>query len=43
MIQEELEKLRKLHPDVTIIYADYYGASLNMFRTPLMFGEYIFQ
>ncbi|GJN18397.1 hypothetical protein PR202_gb05556 [Eleusine coracana subsp. coracana] len=38
MIQEELEELRKLHPDVTIIYADYYGASLNIFRAPLKFG-----
>jgi hypothetical protein len=43
MIQEELEKLQKLHPDVTIIYADYYGASLNIFRAPLKFGKYIFQ
>jgi hypothetical protein len=24
---------------VTIIYADYYGASLNIFRAPLQFGE----
>ncbi|KAJ1284299.1 hypothetical protein BS78_03G193700 [Paspalum vaginatum] len=38
MLQEELEKLRNLHPDVTIVYADYYGASLNMFRSPLQFG-----
>ncbi|CAL4948751.1 unnamed protein product [Urochloa decumbens] len=38
MLQEELEKLRNLYPDVTIIYADYYGASLNIFRAPLKFG-----
>ncbi|NP_001140937.1 GDSL esterase/lipase At2g27360-like [Zea mays] len=38
MLQEELEKLRNLHPDVTIIYADYYGAALNIFRAPLQFG-----
>jgi hypothetical protein len=25
LLVEELEKLRKLHPDVSIIYADYYG------------------
>lgn len=43
MLQEELEKLRNLHPDVTIIYADYYGAALNIFRAPLQFGEYHFQ
>ncbi|TVU35966.1 hypothetical protein EJB05_17873 [Eragrostis curvula] len=38
MIQEELEKLRNLYPDVTIIYADYYGATLDIFRAPLKFG-----
>ncbi|KAL6615574.1 hypothetical protein ACP70R_037844 [Stipagrostis hirtigluma subsp. patula] len=38
MIREELEKFRNLHPDVTIIYADYYGAALNIFRAPLQFG-----
>ncbi|CAO2183343.1 unnamed protein product [Urochloa humidicola] len=38
MLQEELEKLRNLYPDVTIIYADYYGASLNIFQAPLKFG-----
>ena len=43
MLQEELERLRNLHPDVTIIYADYYGASLNIFRAPLQFGEYHFK
>jgi phospholipase/lecithinase/hemolysin len=43
MLQEELEKLRNLHPDVTIIYADYYGAALNIFRAPLKFGEFHFQ
>ncbi|KAL5226398.1 hypothetical protein ABZP36_014663 [Zizania latifolia] len=39
LLQEELEKLRNLHPDVSIIYADYYGAALNIFRAPLQFGE----
>ncbi|CAO2176738.1 unnamed protein product [Urochloa humidicola] len=39
MLQEELEKLRNLYPDVTIIYADYYGASLNIFRAPLKFDN----
>ncbi|CAL4955784.1 unnamed protein product [Urochloa decumbens] len=38
MLQEELEKLRNVYPDVTIIYADYYGASLNIFQAPLKFG-----
>ncbi|AQK96557.1 hypothetical protein Zm00014a_042601 [Zea mays] len=30
MLQEELEKLRNLHPDVTIIYADYYGFTVPL-------------
>nr|CAB3477601.1 unnamed protein product [Digitaria exilis] len=43
MLKDELEKLRNLYPDVTIIYADYYGASLNIFQAPLQFGEYHFK
>ncbi|VAH77510.1 unnamed protein product [Triticum turgidum subsp. durum] len=39
LLQEELEKLRNLHPDVSVIYADYYGATLNIYRAPLQFGE----
>ncbi|XP_044976342.1 GDSL esterase/lipase At1g28590-like isoform X2 [Hordeum vulgare subsp. vulgare] len=38
LLQEELEKLRNLHPDVSVIYADYYGATLNIYRAPLQFG-----
>uniref|UniRef100_A0A0E0FPH9 Esterase n=1 Tax=Oryza nivara TaxID=4536 RepID=A0A0E0FPH9_ORYNI len=38
LLQEELEKLRNLYPDVSIIYADYYGAALNIFLAPLQFG-----
>lgn len=40
LLQEELEKLRNLYPDVSIIYADYYGAALNIFLAPLQFGEF---
>jgi phospholipase/lecithinase/hemolysin len=38
LLQEELEKIRNLHPDVSIVYADYYGATMNIFRAPLQFG-----
>ncbi|XP_006644439.1 GDSL esterase/lipase At1g28600-like [Oryza brachyantha] len=37
-LTDELEKLRKLHPDVAIIYADYYGASMEIFLSPEQFG-----
>nr|CAD1834180.1 unnamed protein product [Ananas comosus var. bracteatus] len=38
LLVEELYRLRKLHPHATIIYADYYGASMNIFRFPHKFG-----
>ncbi|KAF3325214.1 GDSL esterase/lipase [Carex littledalei] len=38
MLSEELAKLRLLYPNVTIIYADYYEASMNIFRNPNKFG-----
>lgn len=36
----ELEKLRKLHPGVAIIYADYYGAAMEIYSSPEQFGEF---
>ena len=39
MLSKELSKLRLLYPDVNIIYADYYGASMNIFRNPHKLGE----
>jgi len=38
LLLEELEKLRKLNPGVTIIYADYYGAAMEIFHSPERFG-----
>jgi len=38
LLVEELEKLRKVHPDVSIIYADYYGAAMEIFLSPERFG-----
>jgi hypothetical protein len=40
LLMEKLEKLRKLHPSVTIIYADYYGAAMEIFVYPERFGEF---
>jgi hypothetical protein len=37
---DELENLRKLHPDVAIIYADYYGAAMEIFLSPEQFGDF---
>jgi phospholipase/lecithinase/hemolysin len=39
LLVDELEKLRKLHPGVAIIYADYYGAAMEVFVSPEKFGE----
>ncbi|KAG8056025.1 hypothetical protein GUJ93_ZPchr0001g32270 [Zizania palustris] len=38
LLIDELEKLRKLHPDAAIIYADYYGAAMEIFISPEQFG-----
>uniref|UniRef100_A0ACD5VQ05 Uncharacterized protein n=1 Tax=Avena sativa TaxID=4498 RepID=A0ACD5VQ05_AVESA len=40
LLVDELEKLRKLHPGVAIIYADYYGAAMEVFLSPEQFGEF---
>ncbi|OAY83283.1 GDSL esterase/lipase [Ananas comosus] len=32
LLVEKLHTLRELHPDATIIYADYYGALMNIFQ-----------
>ncbi|XP_047066465.1 GDSL esterase/lipase At1g28590-like [Lolium rigidum] len=35
---DELDKLRNLHSGVSIIYADYYGAAMEVFLSPKKFG-----
>ncbi|XP_047307580.1 GDSL esterase/lipase At1g28600-like isoform X1 [Impatiens glandulifera] len=35
---EEINKIRKLHPNVTIIYADYYNAAMDLFKSPSKYG-----
>ncbi|CAF1928603.1 unnamed protein product [Brassica napus] len=37
-LQEELNRLQKLYPHVTILYADYYNALLHIFQEPARFG-----
>ena len=39
LLVEELKKLRKLHPGVTIIYADYFGAAMEIFLSPEQYGR----
>ncbi|CAM0881904.1 unnamed protein product [Alopecurus aequalis] len=39
LLLDELENLRKLHPGVDIIYADYYGAAMEIFLSPKKFGR----
>ncbi|CAL5412331.1 unnamed protein product [Camellia sinensis] len=38
MLQIELNRIQKLHPYVTIIYADYYNAAMHFFRSPIEYG-----
>ncbi|WOL10309.1 GDSL esterase/lipase [Canna indica] len=38
LLQDELDQLRKLHPQVNIIYANYYDAMISFFRAPHIFG-----
>lgn len=40
LLVDELENLRKLHAGVVIIYADYYGAAMEIFSSPEQFGEF---
>ncbi|XP_058095670.1 GDSL esterase/lipase At1g28600-like isoform X2 [Magnolia sinica] len=37
---QELDRLRALHPNATIIYADYFNAAMGFYRSPRHFGFY---
>ncbi|KAI3498702.1 hypothetical protein L1887_34481 [Cichorium endivia] len=37
-LQKKLHQIRELHPDVNIIYADYYNAAMQFFRSPNKYG-----
>lgn len=38
LLQIELDRLRERHPRTTIVYADYYGATMAIYRHPLKYG-----
>lgn len=38
ILQNELNRLRKIHPHANIIYADYYNAAAQIYRSPNNFG-----
>ncbi|CAH1439153.1 unnamed protein product [Lactuca virosa] len=38
LLQRKLQQIRVLHPEVNIIYADYYNAAMQFFRSPNKFG-----
>lgn len=38
LLQNELDRLRKLHPQATIIYADYYNVAMELYRFPKRLG-----
>ncbi|KAJ0430609.1 putative sinapine esterase [Helianthus annuus] len=37
-LQTKLNQIRELHPNVNIIYADYYNAAMQIYRSPYKFG-----
>ncbi|URD75827.1 lipid catabolic process [Musa troglodytarum] len=39
MLSRELSQLRRSHPHPTIIYADYYNATVSIYRSPRRYGE----
>ncbi|XP_073156806.1 GDSL esterase/lipase At1g28590-like [Henckelia pumila] len=38
LLEKELSRIRELHPHISIIYADYYNAALQLFISPNEFG-----
>ncbi|OVA09186.1 Lipase [Macleaya cordata] len=38
LLQKELDRLRVLHPHTNIIYADYYNAAMQFYRSPNQLG-----
>ncbi|KAI3680774.1 hypothetical protein L6452_35550 [Arctium lappa] len=38
LLQTELNRIRELHPNVNVIYADYYNAAMQFFRSPEKYG-----
>ncbi|KAK8490629.1 hypothetical protein V6N11_035028 [Hibiscus sabdariffa] len=38
LLRKELENLRNHHPDITIVYADYYNTTMRFYHSPKQFG-----
>ncbi|CAL9779809.1 unnamed protein product [Musa acuminata subsp. burmannicoides] len=38
LLQDEIERVRGLHPNATIAYADYYESAMRLFESPKQFG-----
>nr|XP_043626518.1 GDSL esterase/lipase At1g28580-like [Erigeron canadensis] len=38
LLQTELNQIREIHPEVNIIYADYYNAAMQFFHNPYKYG-----
>ncbi|KAI7730943.1 hypothetical protein M8C21_004633 [Ambrosia artemisiifolia] len=38
LLKIELSKMRESHPDISFIYADYYNAAMQFFRSPNKYG-----
>ncbi|KAL0353002.1 UNVERIFIED_CONTAM: GDSL esterase/lipase [Sesamum angustifolium] len=38
LLQKELSRIRKLHPRISIIYGDYYNATIRFYLSPDQFG-----
>jgi hypothetical protein len=39
-LSDEVNRLRAQHPGVKLIYADYFGAAMEIFKNPRKFGRY---
>ncbi|KAH1063229.1 hypothetical protein J1N35_028216 [Gossypium stocksii] len=39
LLRKELEKIRNLHPDINIVYADYYSTTMRIYNSPNKFGR----
>ncbi|KAK4368380.1 hypothetical protein RND71_012172 [Anisodus tanguticus] len=38
LLQEEIHRIREIHPHANIIYADYYNAAMQIYKSPKTFG-----
>lgn len=41
LLQKELNRIQEIHPRISLIYADYYNALLQIYLSPEEFGMYV--